>query len=103
MTSECGYLLTNMMSALSFLENLDSSSLSITPEEFEAGLLASRQVETHASKEGLPVSTTEIEEVGDILPSNSPKEGTTEMLKVSNLQLSEPSLPPLTRVYHDIF
>jgi hypothetical protein len=40
--SEPGYFFTHVVSSVAFLENLDGSLLSITPEEFEAGLRATK-------------------------------------------------------------
>ncbi|KAL1921236.1 uncharacterized protein VTP21DRAFT_10952 [Calcarisporiella thermophila] len=36
--SEAGYYLTNLMGAISFIENMDASSLSISPEEFDRNI-----------------------------------------------------------------
>lgn len=38
LSSESGYYLTNLIGAISFIENIDPSSLSITKEEFEANV-----------------------------------------------------------------
>ncbi|OQS05224.1 hypothetical protein THRCLA_02608 [Thraustotheca clavata] len=41
--SEPGYFFTHIVSSVSFLEQLDDSGLTITPEEFQAGLAATTQ------------------------------------------------------------
>lgn len=52
---EAGYALTQILSALNFLENMDARALTIRPEDFEKGLeesrsKAQRDVEAHAAE-----------------------------------------------------
>ena len=46
---ESGYALTQLLSAVSFLEHADAAALTITPEAFEAGLAESKQVKSQAN------------------------------------------------------
>jgi len=43
MVSEAGYLLTNLVSAVYFLDNVDAQALTIEPEEFDRAILRCKQ------------------------------------------------------------